>query len=60
MDHQTPPARGFQDHEMVHVPVQDRRRAYLVQMGKLDAQRPARQLQMARCLDEAPEGHALE
>ncbi len=45
---------------MVHVPVQDRRHPQLAEMRELDAQRPARQLQMTRCLDEGSEGHALE
>jgi hypothetical protein len=60
MDHQTAARRGFQDHEMVHVPVQDRRHAQLAEMRQLNAQRAACQLQMAGGLDERSEGHALQ
>ena len=60
MYYQATPAGGLQDHEMVHVPMQDCRHAQLVEMRQLDAQRAAGQLQMTRRLNETPKRHSLQ
>src|SRR5258708_3717120 len=45
----------LQDHEVIHVPVHDRRQVQLWQMVELEAQRTANQVEMGRHLDQGAE-----
>jgi hypothetical protein len=51
---------GFQDHEVAHVPVHDRRQAELPEIAQFESQRSPSQVQMVRDLDESAQRDALQ
>ena len=51
---------GLQHHEVAHIPVQDGRQAQLPQILEIQAERTADEAQLARDLDERPQGHAVK
>ena len=50
----------LENHEVVHVPVHDRRERQAAQVVQLETQRPARQMHLVGDLDETPERDALQ
>src|SRR4051794_254449 len=51
---------GFQNNEMLHVPMYNRRQSQLIQIGNLESQRPAGEVKMSRHLDQTAECGSLQ
>src|SRR5262249_56704505 len=50
----------LEDDEVAHVPVEDRRSAQLVQMLELVSERPAKQMQLARHLNQSTKRNPVQ
>src|SRR5262245_16804394 len=60
MNHDASSGNGFQNYKMIHVPVHYSRQLQPPEIGHFEAQRSAREVHLARHLDEGPECDPLQ